>query len=170
MKRIILGCLPVLAFVTCSIAQAPLGKGNAQLNAGFGFSSWGIPVYAGVDFGVHPDITIGPQASFRSYSERYTVGGTKYRYSHSIFGISFNGNYHFNTLLEMPPQWDFYAGLSLGYYVWSTPEGYLGTHSSGIGLDGQVGGRYFWSPNFGLNLEFGGGSFAGGKIGITYIF
>ncbi len=40
-------------------SQSPLGKGNQQLNAGIGFSGWGIPVYVGLDFGVHQDISLG---------------------------------------------------------------------------------------------------------------
>ncbi len=28
------------------------------------------------------------------------------------FGLSFNGNYHFNTVLEIPKDWDLYAGLN----------------------------------------------------------
>jgi hypothetical protein len=42
---------------------------------------------------------------------------------------------------------------------------------SGLGLGAQIGGRYFFKDNFGLNLEFGGGNaLSGGKFGITYIF
>lgn len=170
MKRPILLLVALGAIVICSQAQAPLGKGNAQLNAGFGFSTWGVPLYAGADFGVHPDITIGPQISFQDFNENYTLSGNKYRYNHSIVGLAFDGNYHFNRLMEIPNQWDFYAGLTLGYYIWSNPNDYLGTYGSKVGLAAQVGGRYFWSPNFGVNLEFGGGYISGGKIGITYIF
>jgi len=154
-----------------SFGQAPLGNGSRQLNAGFGFSTWGMPVYAGLDFGVHPDLTIGPQLSFRSYSETFRdFNGTKYDYSHSIFVIAFNGNYHFNTLLNISSEWNIYAGLTLGYYIWSSPSGYLGKRNSGIGIDAQIGGRYFFSENIGVNLEFGGGTASGGKIGITYKF
>lgn len=169
MQKIPVICLVLLSTVTYALAQAPLEKGGKQLNAGFGFSNWGVPIYAGLDFGVHPDITIGPQVSFRSFSENYRdINGNKYSYSHTIFVIAFNGNYHFNTLLEIPSEWDLYAGLTLGYYMWSSPSGYLGDRSSGLGLDAQIGGRYFFSEKFGINLEFGGGTASGGKIGITY--
>jgi len=102
--------------------------------------------------------------SYRSYSDK--IGGTKWK--HSIIGISGNGNYHFNRVLNIPSPWDFYAGLNLGFYVWSSPNDYVGSHSSGLGLGGQIGGRYYFSDNFGVNLEFGGGNaFGGGKVGIT---
>ena len=60
----------VFAFMLFTVltihAQAPLGKGGSQLNAGFGFSGYGVPIYAGVDFGVSKDITLGIEGSFRS--------------------------------------------------------------------------------------------------------
>ena len=158
--------LSVITVLTVN-AQSPLGKGRQQLNAGVGFSGWGVPLYVGLDFGVHRDFTLGIEGSYRSYNQNYT--GTKY--NSSIIGISGNGNYHFNSLLDIPSAWDFYAGLNLGYYFWSTPSNYPGNNSSGMGLGAQIGGRYFFSNRFGLNLEFGGGNaFSGGKFGITYIF
>ncbi len=159
--------LILFIFVASAIAQSPLSKGSKQLNAGLGFSGWGVPIYVGMDFGVYQDITVGGEVSFRSNNEKFPGGN----FRSSIFGISGNGNYHFNSLLEVPSQWDIYAGLSLGYYIWTTSSNYPGNGASGIGLDAQVGGRYFFKNNFGVNLEFGGGNTStGGKIGVTYIF
>jgi outer membrane immunogenic protein len=167
MKKLNIILLLSVITVLAVNAQSPLGKGNQQLNAGVGFSGWGIPLYIGVDFGVHQDITLGLEGSFRSYNQNFT--GTDY--NSSIIGLSGNGNYHFNTILDIPSNWDFYAGLNIGYFFWSSPSGYPGNGSSGLGLGAQIGGRYFFSKNFGLNLEFGGGNaFSGGKFGITYIF
>ena len=165
--KIIVAAIALLFVTSLSFGQGSLGKGQSQLNAGVGFSGWGVPVYVGFDYGVHPDITIGGEFSFRSYNDRYYNND----YNHTIIGISGNGNYHFNRILDIPSAFDFYAGLNLGFYVWSSPSGYKGDHTSGLGLNAQVGGRYFFSNNFGLNLEVGGGSaFSGGKIGITYKF
>jgi len=156
----------VIVFFTAMAlnAQARFDKGNKQFNAGLGFSGWGVPLYLGLDFGVHKDITVGLEGSFRSYSDHWKNSS----YSHTILGFSGNGNYHFNTILQIPQRWDFYAGLNLGFYLWSSPNEYNGTHSSGLGLGAQIGGRYFINHKFGLNLEFGGGNaFSGGKFGIT---
>ena len=158
----------LVSFITFSagFAQSPLGKGSKQLNAGIGFSGWGVPLYVGMDFGVHQDITLGFEGSFRSYNQNFT--GT--RYNSNIIGFSGNGNYHFNRVLNIPSDWDFYAGLNLGFYIWSSPNDYPGHNASTLGLGGQIGGRYFVSDRFGLNLEFGGGNaFSGGKFGITLI-
>ncbi len=165
MKKIILLVLLVAGWNLAS-AQYALPKGKAQFNAGLGFSSWGVPVYAGFDVGVHRDISVGGEFSFRSYNRRYNNGNA--RYHHSIVGLSGNGNYHFNSVLNMPTNWDFYAGLNLGFYVRNSDDDYPGNEGSGLALGAQVGGRYYFTERFGINLEFGSASaFSGGKFGIT---
>lgn len=164
MKKIIF--LLLVIFSSVLFGQYKLGKEQMQLNAGIGFSSWGLPIYGGLDYGIHKDVSIGGEVSFRSYSEGWSGND----YSHTIIGISANANYHFTHLLKIPREWDVYAGLNLGFYSWSSPSGYGGSGSSGVGLGAQVGARYYFNNNWGINLEFGGGnSFSGGKIGITYI-
>ena len=144
MKTITLAlALSTLISTTQGIAQCPIEKGKAQLNAGVGLSSWGIPVYVGLDYGVHKDITIGAEVSYRSYNDNYANN----KYSHSIIGISGNGNYHFNSVLSIPTKWDLYAGLNIGYYVWNSSSNYPGNNTSGLGLGAQLGGRY-WEQFF----------------------
>jgi outer membrane immunogenic protein len=158
--------LSIIGFITAN-AQSPLAKGEKQLNAGIGFSGIGLPIYGGIEMGIQKDITVGIEGSYRSYNQDFPSG----TFHSSIFGISGNGNYHFNSLLEMPSIWDFYAGLNLGFYVWSSPSGYPGNGASGLGFGAQVGGRYFIKHNLGLNLEFNGGNtITGAKFGVTYIF
>lgn len=146
-------------------AQTPLPKGQAQLNAGVGLSDWGVPVYLGLEKGVGKDFSVGGELSFRGYRERWD--GRRYR--HNIIGIAANGNYHFNRILNMSPEWNLYAGLNLGFYIWDSERGYGGNRSSGLGLGAQVGGRYYFSKNVGLNLEIGSGNaFSGGKFGLSF--
>jgi outer membrane immunogenic protein len=164
-KQVLTFILVVVAGV--AFAQNPISKGESQVNFGVGLSSWGIPVYLGFDYGVHPDITLGAEASYRSYNDNWRDS----KYNHSVIGIQGNANYHFNTVLNIPSPWDFYAGLNLGFYSWNSPRDYEGSHTSGLGLGGQIGGRYFFSNKAGINLEFGGGNaFSGGKLGITIKF
>lgn len=169
MKKIIVVIALAFLSISSTFAQAPLSKGEKQFNAGVGLSGWGIPIYAGMDFGVFKDITVGFEGSFRYYHESWY--GTDY--TSKIFGFYGNGNYHFNTLLKIPSNFDVYAGLNLGFYIWSSPAHYPGSGTSGLGLDAHVGGRYFFKDNFGINLELSAdpfGNLGGGKFGITYIF
>jgi outer membrane immunogenic protein len=145
-------------------AQYALPKGGKQLNAGLGLYSSALPLYVGLDYGVHKDISVGGELSIRSTSDRW--GNSNY----NLLGLGFliNGNYHFNSLLEIPKEFDFYAGLSFGFFLWNHPNGYNGTYNNGPGFAGQVGGRYYFNNRWALNLELGGGTSTGGKFGITY--
>ena len=167
MKNLLL----IIAFIFVTgfaFGQNSTRNGSNQLNLGVGFSGWGVPVYIGFDHYVSQDITLGAEFSYRSYRENWNHD----YYNRSIMGFSGNANYHFNRVLEIPKNWDFYAGLNIGFYAWADgPTGYSGTNKSGLGLGGQIGGRYFLSNKVGLNLEFGGGNaFNGGKFGITVKF
>jgi hypothetical protein len=163
MKKQLLTLMLLIA-ASAAFAQGPISKGQTQLNVGVGLSSWGVPVYIGFDHGVHQDITLGAELSFRSYNDKWLDN----KYRHSVIGILGNANYHFNTILNIASDWDFYAGLNLGFYSWNSPNDYEGTHTSGLGLGAQIGGRYYFNDNLGLNLEFGGGNaFSGGKFGLT---
>jgi outer membrane immunogenic protein len=164
MKKITL--LLFLIFVSeLSHAQGSLASGRNQLNVGVGLSSWGIPIYIGFDHGVSQDITLGLELSYRAYKEKHK----NIYYNSGIIGFLGNGNYHFNRILHIPNKFDFYAGLNIGFYSWSSPSNYYRGNNSGIGLGLQVGGRYFISSKAALNLEFGGGNaFSGGKFGLTF--
>jgi hypothetical protein len=137
-----------------------------QVNAGFGVSGWGVPIYVGADYGVYDlegnlgNITAGGELSYRhwNYSNYY---------KYSIIGISVNGNWHFGELINMPSKVDTYAGLSLGYTIWSANHEGL-SYGSGLYFAGQAGARYFFTDKLGAQIEAGGGTVSGLKLGITY--
>ncbi|MBW6513267.1 MAG: porin family protein [Candidatus Syntrophosphaera sp.] len=163
MKRTII-LIVMMAALAVAFAQSPISTGQTQLNAGVGLSAWGVPVYAGLDYGLSRDVSIGAEVSFRSYRQKIA----QVYWDHSVLGISGNVNYHFNHILNIPEPWDFYAGLNLGYYVFNSPSSYPGSYKSQLGIAGQIGGRYYFTDKLGVNLEFGGGNaFSGGKLGIS---
>ena len=150
MKKILFIALLLSSVV--SFSQSPIGKGGQQLNFGLGFSNHGLPVYVNYDFGIHEDITIAPQVQFNLDGLDYMILGAK-------------GDYHFNTIMNIPREWDFYAGANLGFAVDFDDNG----KDDFKGLDGgiQVGGRWYWSEKWGMNLEFAGGRGFGGKFGLS---
>lgn len=170
MKRFLIIAGLFFATMTAS-AQGTLDEGKLQLNVGLGFSSWGLPIHAGLDYGVTQDITVGGKVSFSSYTQSFA----DHKATHTIIGIVANGNYHFNRILELPSEFDLYAGISLGYYNFSTStnngSAYSGALASSPIFSAQIGGRYFFSDAWGVNLELGGGTLtAGGLFGVTYKF
>ena len=124
---------------------APLAKGEKQLNFGSGFSGNGIPVYVSMDFAVHKDITITPVVNIK-IDDDFKVGALV------------KGDYHFNYLIGIPSNWDFYAGAHAGFDFGDDFLPNLGIH---------VGGRWYWSDKWGLNLEFGGGTGVGTTFGLS---
>lgn len=145
-------------------AQSPVGASGKQINFGTGLSNYGIPLYFGMDFGVHPDITAGFVLSARSYNQ--VDYGSKSLLVIGVYGV---GNYHFNRLLELNPEWDLYAGLSLGFVHWNYDKGYPHSKNSPLGIDLQIGGRYYWNDRWGVNAEIGGGNVLSGmRLGLSY--
>jgi hypothetical protein len=145
----------------------PYDDGRKIATIGVGFSSWGVPFYGRLEVPIADNITVGGGLSYRSRTSGF--------FNYSIIGLTALGNYHFNELLELPDEFDFYAGASLGYYIWNVTaddgRNYNGSEASGIGFDAQIGGRYFFKDNIALNLEFGGGNqTAGGSIGLSFLF
>ena len=132
--------MSILAF-----SQAPLSKGEKQLNFGIGASDNGLPVYVGMDFSIHNDVTVGPVVKI--------VFDDEVR-----FGALARVDYHWNRLLEIPSNWDFYLGANVSFLTGDELE-------TGFGL--QLGGRWYWSDKWGLNLEFGGGNGYGTTLGVS---
>lgn len=161
MKKVI-AIIAMVAMCSLGYAQSPIGKGGKQLNFGVGLYSRSIPVYIGMDFGVHPDITVGPQIGFDLNLDYISFSG--------------RGDYHFNSVLNIPRDWDFYAGLNIGFAASLDRDHdhhphHSHTHVSGIDLGLQIGGRYYWNSGWGINLEFGGGyNLSGGRFGLSKRF
>ena len=151
----------MVAICSFDYAQSPIGKGGKQLNFGVGLNTRSVPVYIGMDFGVHPDITVGPQIEF-DLNVNYMV-------------FTGRGDYHFNTVLNIPRDWDFYAGLNIGFVADIRDDRYdkhpNRSNVSGLNLGLQIGGRYYWNSGWGINLEFGGGyNLSGARFGLSKRF
>lgn len=151
-----------------AFCQYPLGQGQIQLNAGLGISGWGRPVYVGLDYGIHKDMSLGAEFSFRKFRDKWSG----FYFDHRVIGIAANWNYHFNSVLGMAEEpWDIYAGINAGYYIWSSDNGYYGNYANGVGFGAQLGARYYFNDKIAINLEGGGGNaFSGGKLGLTVKF
>ena len=139
--------LGILSFtIMAQSGESALPRGNKQLNLGLGFNTHGIPIYAGLDFAVHNNVTIGPLVKIRFDNNNTSV---------ILVG---RVDFHWNQLMGITSDWDFYTGGNLG-----------ARFTDGIYLDLglQIGGRWYFSDKVGLNLEFGGGRGFGTLLGIS---
>jgi hypothetical protein len=160
MKKLLLTLSAVALLIGISFAQNPIPKGARQINAGFGLGESSVPVYFGMDFGIGNDFSLGFETSYRDRADYYNV-----------WGIAGNVNYHFNRVLNIPKNFDFYAGANVGTYFYSYYDRYDGDKMSALGLGLQVGGRYYFNSTIAVNLEVGGANaFSGGKLGLTFRF
>ncbi len=176
MKNKIFVSVFILFFMltTSSYAQFnPYSDNRKMVTVGVGASGWGIPLFVRYEQPVADNITVGGDLSYQSKSEKYGP----YKWNHTIVGINGRGSYHFNELLNAPNEWDFYAGATLGYYIWNTKyDGngifdYTGSGNGGFSLGAHVGARYFVNDNLAITGEVGGGSvLAGGTVGVTFLF
>jgi len=178
MKKIYITFVLATFILSTTLTKAqfnPYPDKTNMLTVGVGITGWGIPIFARFEAPVTDNITIGGGISYQGKSE--TFSGFKWK--HTIFGLGVRGSYHFNELIELPDEWDLYAGLNLGYYIWNTNFDdttgsgidYTGSGSGGFSIGLHVGGRYFVNDNIGINLEFGGGTvLSGGTLGATFLF
>lgn len=150
MLRKILLFVFTLMLVTGTYAQkngvAPLAKGEQQLNFGLGFNDYGFPIYVSYDFAVHKDVTVTPQVNVTFDDDVH-------------FGVLVKSDYHWNYLIGIPNDWDFYTGARIGVDIFD------GSTNLDFGI--QVGGRWYWSEKWGLNMEIAGGTGFGTVIGVS---
>ncbi len=145
------------------------------LNAGvglvyFGYVGQTVPaLHLNYEFDVARGFTLAPFLTYFAYrDDRYVVGPNDllYRnyYRHSVMPLGVKGTYYFDRLLNLNPNWDIYAGASLGAAiqkrVWV--EGYYGDRvveraTTGLYLDGHLGTEYHISNNIGLTLDLSTG-------------
>lgn len=151
MKRIL---MIVMSFIVMTgiYAQgggtAPLAKGQVQLNFGTGLTDYGIPTYFSVDIALHKDVTLTPEVHVRFPFDNHDFSG----------GVMCKADYHWNYLIGIPPNWDFYAGARAGFNFSHDPYPDLGM---------QVGGRWYWSQGWGMNLELAVGLGYGITFGLS---
>lgn len=173
-KFFLIALVSCVSFLTKAQGFEP-GEGFKQVNFGVGVSTRGIPVYAGMDFGVSEHITIGPRISYRRYSDDFRSAFGNFDIDYSIINLSFRGDYHFGGHLEgVPEELDLYGGLSLGYTIWNNDydgtNDFDGFESSQVYLALQGGARWYFNENWAVNAELSGGSLSGLEIGASYRF
>ena len=144
MKKNLIKYVPLLIFFSLLLLNDSLfGQAKNQISFGVVGAAWEIPVA--------DDITVGP-AAFTDFDFHYLMLGAK-------------ANYYFDRIWNLSDDWDVYAGVNAGFAA-PLGEG----RNSDVNLGAQIGGRWFWSEQWGLYIEFGGGTVGGiAGLGVTLI-
>ena len=133
MKKLFLVLFLLGAFSTISFAQAA-----KQLSFGIIGINYEMPL--------SPAITFGLGAGSNLNLDYLTAG---------VFA-----NYYFDSLIDLPSNWDVYGGANVGYAFGQDDK------ESDLDFGLHVGGRWFWSPKWGVYLQAGGGKVSGGSAGV----
>ena len=168
MKNLLI-CASFIFVTLVTKGQGPLDDNGNQFNLSSGYTTAGIPVCLSYEMGIHPDITFGMEASYRMFTENIDDS----TYDHNITGLTFFGNYYFNSLLKMDERkMGLYAGLNFSYYKWFSPEGYFekGKSSSTLAVGAQLGYRYYFKKFAAFIEGVGNTDHAGAKIGVSILF
>jgi outer membrane immunogenic protein len=143
-------------------------KGTKFLNAGIGFSNYGLPIHLSLERLQWQDISLGVFVNAQSYN---ALGGFN-NDNHLIIHAGLKSNYYFNHILGVnDDQWYLAAGISAGYwrYFYEGNASTLGwTNKGSIYLASQVDLRYFFNKHWGILLEGNYGGMNAGIIGVTY--
>ena len=136
---------------------------NANLGVGLGLA-YGVgdatlpPLSVSVDYGFHPNISLGGYIGYAGAKEELL--GYSWKYSYTIIGA--RGAYH----LDRSDNLDLYGGLMLAYVVGSVKfesdnealEAFVVEPTvGGVGFSAFVGGRYMFSEKVGAFGELGYG-------------
>jgi hypothetical protein len=137
--------------------QLEFEKGGMYLTPQIGLNSYAIPFGATFELAVTENIGVGATLMAWIWSE-----GT-------LIVPEADAAYHFTQLNV--EKLDAYAGVGVGFAIWSAKGGYSG--SSGIYIDPFLGGRYWFSPKMAVNLRLnigliGDWTGVGGLLGITF--
>ncbi len=167
MKKIFLLVLLSGMFLTAN-AQYPLEKGRLQFNLGTGWTNQGIPLYAGADFGIANNLSLGADVSYRFFNEN--IGNTTFK--HNMLTMLGNLNFHLNDMFKVRnhTSTDMYVGLSGGYVMADSPDLYPGSVATEAVFGAQFGYRMFFNEKVGLDLQVNGmTTYLGLRVGLTVL-
>ena len=152
MKKHIIIC--ILGLMSGLMTQAQEGN---HVNAGVGLNGLGIPLYGSFDWAFKGDFNLGVGGSITLNADGSNGGSSS---SEVALGAGFFTQWYADRLLELPGDFDAYAGG--GVFLYTGP-------GDDVDLSIFIGGRYYFNSNMAFNLELGGGSaLAGGKAGISW--
>lgn len=134
----------------------------AHDNSGFG------PFYAKFEHGIMPEVGLGFQLGLGSSS--YHIG-QGYKINEFGFGFAALGYYHFNKLIPVK-ELDVYAGVGIAFLnvARNSNSPYNPKNSFNVNPAWKVGARWYFTPTFAVNADFGYDQMSSANLGVTFRF
>lgn len=141
-----------------NVINAGIGIGGNFYYGGLGNSSQSIGLNASYergiwetgDFGI---VSLGGYLGYKSYTSNRLFGGDRYKYNYTIIGV--RGAFHYIGLdVE---NLDVYGGAMLSYNIASIDGDFADGLDSRPSATIFVGGRWYFTENFGVFAEAGYG-------------
>jgi hypothetical protein len=173
MKRVLIPAIAMLIAVVSAHAQEVFKKGDLVFNAGVGinnsiYSGTGYsntipPISISGEYGIKDNLIMGKNGSigvggYLGYTSAKHTVINNYGFDYSSFIIGARGAFHYEFVKKL----DTYAGVMLGYNIVSSDV--FGTETGGASASASafeyslfLGGRYWFSSNFGAFAEVGYG-------------
>jgi opacity protein-like surface antigen len=190
-KGLLLSAFLVIIAASSFAQDAAFSQGSSTFSVGYGFGNiWRTlfklsgakvsatgPVALVYEYGAAEKISVGVSLGYSKITGKYTdPSDPTFTSQESLTNISAlaRANYHFGSSEKFDP----YLGIGLGYYHFKyeykdsdgDTNGGAFAIPGAFGFSGQLGAKYYFSPQFGLYAEVGyvGGSIA--QIGLTAKF
>lgn len=171
-SRVIIVLFIVSMVSSVFAGEKEFGKGQLFLTPQAAYYSYAPNLGVSVEYALTENIGIGGSIMLAFWS----AGGGVNKFSESLITPSIDAYYHF--IKVQVEKLDLFAGLSVGYSIYSLSVGIESTEyndagSSGIYLSPILGIRYYLTPKLALSLRshysaLGDWSGMGGELGISF--
>ncbi len=175
MKKLALVLLVLLLVVAGASLASAIGfeKGKITLGPTIGYG-WGLGFGAQGEYGVTKNIGVGGDIAYISFTDKFNGYYSWHEWKYTLIGVLAAGSYHFTPGKVFDP----YVKAGLGFFHWSATykdsEGntfnslYSAGYNSGLGVTGQIGARYFFSPTVAGRASIGWPFYFGAGIDFKF--
>jgi len=162
MKRLVLAIM-LMAVSSCIAFAEGFEKGQTYIGPMLGLAYDGFGIGGGVEHALDDNWAIGGELSYTTFTEKAGYRTYNYEWKYTFIGMWATGAYHFT--IPKNRKLDPYLKAGLGYFNWDAEYSdndnnrfsplFSSGYTSGLGLAGAAGLRYFFKPTTAGRVQVG---------------
>ena len=170
---LVAACILALSASLASAAAFEQGKNYVGPTIGLAWKGLGLGVSG--EHALDKNWGIGGEISYTGFTDNFSSGLYNYKWKYTFIGVLAAGSYHF--IVQKNPKIDPYLKAGLGYFNWSASYSdnsgntyrnlYSAGYSSGIGITGAGGMRYWFKPTLAGRVQVGYPFYLG--VGVDFV-